>query len=69
MTALLSHHCGARNVTGIELDSELIRHARATLDELGYQPALIHADGFNGFTEHSPYDHVLSTAAVTHIHA
>ncbi len=67
LTALLSHRCGAGNVTGIELDPELIRHARAALDELGYQPALIHADGFHGFAEHAPYDRVLSTAAVSHI--
>lgn len=67
LTALLSHHCGAGNVTGIELDPELIRHARATLDELSYQPALIHADGFHGFAEHAPYDRVLSTAAVSGI--
>ncbi|MGH3925593.1 MAG: protein-L-isoaspartate O-methyltransferase family protein, partial [Pseudonocardiaceae bacterium] len=54
LTALLSYRCGAGNVTGIELDPELIRHARAALAELGYQPALIHADGFDGFAEHAP---------------
>ena len=67
LTALLSHRCGAGNVTGIELDHDLIRHARASLDELGYRPGLIHADGFNGFAEYAPYNRVLSTAAVSHI--
>ncbi|MGH3940387.1 MAG: protein-L-isoaspartate O-methyltransferase family protein [Pseudonocardiaceae bacterium] len=67
LTALLSHRCGAGTVTGIELDPELIRYARTTLDELGYQPTLIHADGINGFAEHAPYHRVLSTAAVSHI--
>jgi len=67
LTGLLSHCCGAANVTGIELDPELISHARAALDELGYQPALIHADGFHGFAEHAPYARVLSTAAVSHL--
>lgn len=67
LTALLSHRCGAGNVTGIELDHDLICHARALLEELGYQPELIHADGFHGFAEYAPYNRVLSTAAVSHL--
>ncbi|MGQ0779209.1 MAG: methyltransferase domain-containing protein [Pseudonocardiales bacterium] len=67
LTALLSHRCGAGTVTGLELDPELIHHARATLHELGHQPALIQTDGFHGFPEHAPYDRVLSTAAVSHL--
>ena len=67
LTALLSHRCGAENVTGVELDPELTHQAQATLNDLGFKPTLIRADGFNAHTERAPYDAIISTAAVTHI--
>jgi protein-L-isoaspartate O-methyltransferase len=67
LTAILSHRYGASQVTGIELDPDLIRQASATLTELGYQPQLICADGYNGDPDAAPYDAILSTAAVTRL--
>jgi protein-L-isoaspartate(D-aspartate) O-methyltransferase len=67
LTALLSHRCGADNITAVELDPELVDQARTTLNQLGHHATLSCADGFTGVPDHAPYDRLLSTAAVSHI--
>ncbi len=55
--------CGARVYT-IEIIPELARHARAALDEAGYQSVKTKTgDGHQGWEEHAPYDAVIVTCA------
>lgn len=67
LTALLSYHCGADNITAIELNPELIHQAQTALTKLGHKPQLICTDGADGFPDHAPYNAILSTAAVSHL--
>jgi protein-L-isoaspartate O-methyltransferase len=67
LTALLCHRVGARHITSIDIDPELIESASGLLAQLGYTPRLAIADGTHGHPEFAPYDRVLGTAAVTRI--
>jgi protein-L-isoaspartate(D-aspartate) O-methyltransferase len=61
--ALLAQRLGARNVTTIEIDSDLAARARAALDSAGYgDVTVITGDGSRGYPDRAPYDRVLSTA-------
>lgn len=62
--ALLCHRLGAANVVSIDLDPELVDHARRRLSTLGYQPTLIAGDGAEGTDSHGPFDRIIATAAV-----
>ncbi|MGH4009871.1 MAG: methyltransferase domain-containing protein [Pseudonocardiaceae bacterium] len=65
--ALLCHRLGAANVYSNDIDPTLIDHARLVLENLGYHPTLVAADGYTGLTEGASYDRILSTCAITHI--
>lgn len=63
-TALLAHRLGASNVTSIEIDPQIAKHARAALTATGYPVTVITGDGARGYMPHAPYDRIISTAAV-----
>lgn len=65
--ALLAHRLGSEHVHSVDIHPQLIEAAGDRLAQLGYQPALIATDGANGWSEHAPYDRILSTCAVTHV--
>lgn len=66
--ALLAHRVGQRYVTSIEIDGELARGSRRTLDASGLTDVtVIHGDGELGWPGGAPYDRVIATAAVLHI--
>ncbi|MGQ0778544.1 MAG: methyltransferase domain-containing protein [Pseudonocardiales bacterium] len=66
--ALLAHRLGAENVTTIEVDAALADRARVVLAGAGYQDVtVITGDGAQGYPLHTPYDRVLSTAAVQQV--
>ncbi|MFK8906847.1 methyltransferase domain-containing protein [Streptomyces sp. YS-3] len=63
--ALLAERAGPGRVTTVEIDPAVCEQARAALAATGYeQVSVICADGELGYSPHSPYDRVLSTAAV-----
>lgn len=54
----------AREVYTIEIIPELGERARKTLDELGYKNVHVKiGNGYEGWTEHAPYDAIIVTAA------
>ncbi len=54
----------AREVFSVELLPDLADRARDTLTGLGYTNIHIHTgDGYQGWTEHAPYDRILGAAA------
>ncbi|MER6140354.1 methyltransferase domain-containing protein [Streptomyces sparsogenes] len=62
--ALLSARLGSRQVTTIEVDPVLADRARAGLKAAGYRPAVVTADGAEGWPPGAPYDRVVATCAV-----
>ncbi|MGQ0778440.1 MAG: methyltransferase domain-containing protein [Pseudonocardiales bacterium] len=65
--ALMSHRLGDHNVFSIDVDAELVDHARDRLAALGYRPTLAAVDGVTGLPEHAPYDRILATCAVSRV--
>ncbi|WP_345943912.1 methyltransferase domain-containing protein [Streptomyces sp. SID3212] len=63
-TALLCARLGDALVTSVEVDAPLAARARENLAALSYSPAVIHADGADGWLPHAPYDRVLATCSV-----
>jgi methyltransferase of ATP-grasp peptide maturase system len=63
--ALLCHRLGARLVSTVDIDSGLVELAAARLDDLGYRPACVAADGAAGHAAGAPYDRVLATCSVS----
>ncbi len=58
----------AQSVYTIEIIPSLAQKARQTLSELGYTNVhLKTGDGYQGWSEHAPYDAILVTAAPDHI--
>jgi protein-L-isoaspartate(D-aspartate) O-methyltransferase len=54
----------ADRVETIEVVPELVRRARATLEELGYQNITVHeGDGHAGLPDRAPFDRIIVTAA------
>jgi protein-L-isoaspartate O-methyltransferase len=67
--ALLAHRFGASNVTTIEIDPVIARHARTCLAHAGHQPHVVVGDGIQGHPEQAPYDAIIATCAVPAIPA
>ncbi|MGW1076069.1 methyltransferase domain-containing protein [Streptomyces sp. NPDC002537] len=63
-TALLSHAVGAENVTSVEIDEQVARHAADALCRASMKPRIVTADGEYGWPAGAPYDHVIATCAV-----
>lgn len=51
------------DVYSIERHQLLYKKAQTLLDSLGYHPHLFYGDGYQGLTEHAPFDKILITAA------
>jgi protein-L-isoaspartate(D-aspartate) O-methyltransferase len=52
----------------VEIVEPLANRAEATLLELGYSNVhVMHADGYDGFASHAPFDGIMVTAAPDHI--
>jgi len=62
--ALLAHRLGDDQVVSVDVDGDLITHARANLDLAGYAPTLITGDGAHGHAPGAPYDRLLATCSV-----
>ncbi|MDJ0634288.1 MAG: protein-L-isoaspartate(D-aspartate) O-methyltransferase [Xenococcaceae cyanobacterium MO_188.B29] len=58
----------AKEVYSIEIIPQLAEKARRTLGQLGYENIEVKTgDGYQGWTEHAPYDAIIVTAAPEHI--
>ncbi|KFM17284.1 Protein-L-isoaspartate O-methyltransferase [Marine Group I thaumarchaeote SCGC AAA799-B03] len=67
-TAILSYLVGAGSVYSIDIHPELINFARKNLEKLGIDNAhIILGDGSLGYSQESPYDRIIITAACTEI--
>ncbi|MER7045118.1 ATP-grasp peptide maturase system methyltransferase [Streptomyces jumonjinensis] len=66
-TAYVSEIAGEENTTAIETDPAAAARARKALDEAGYTPALITADGLRGHADRAPYDVVIAFCSMRHI--
>ncbi|HEX2123866.1 MAG TPA: protein-L-isoaspartate(D-aspartate) O-methyltransferase [Thermoanaerobaculia bacterium] len=57
-----------KHVYTVEIIAPLAQQATARLRSLGYRNVTArHADGYNGWKEHAPFDAIIVTAAATHI--
>ncbi|WP_380281045.1 methyltransferase domain-containing protein [Kitasatospora purpeofusca] len=65
--ALLSHRLGPENVVSVEIDSDIVRQARASLYAAGLDVDVICGDGADGWTHRAPYDRVVSTCSVRRV--
>ena len=58
----------AAEVYTIEIIESLAKNAEATLKRMGYKNVTVEwGDGYKGWEEHAPFDHVIVTAAPDHI--
>ena len=58
----------AKQVYSIEIIPQLAARARQTLSQLGYENIEVKTgDGYQGWSEHAPYDAIIVTAAPKHI--
>jgi protein-L-isoaspartate O-methyltransferase len=64
---LMCHRIGAENVFSVDIGTELVEQARGLLGRLGFAPWLAAKDGALGWTEHGPYDKIMSTCSVSAI--
>jgi len=65
-TAILSQLC--EKVYTVEVIKELSEAAASLLTKLGYHNIETHiGNGYDGWSEHAPYDGIIVTAAATHI--
>jgi protein-L-isoaspartate(D-aspartate) O-methyltransferase len=67
VAALLSERLGDRNVVSVEIDPALSRQARENCLAMGYSPALVVADGEQGWAQEAPYDGIICTCALRHV--
>ncbi|RSD25638.1 methyltransferase domain-containing protein [Amycolatopsis eburnea] len=65
--ALLSHRCGAGQVSTVDIDPVIVADARRHLAAAGYHPACEVGDGALGFPAGVLFDRVLCTASVSSI--
>lgn len=63
--ALLSRR--AASVVSVEVDPAIAEQARQNLERTGHDVTVVTGDGLQGFAERSPYDRVISTAAVREV--
>ncbi|MEU0086878.1 ATP-grasp peptide maturase system methyltransferase [Streptomyces sp. NPDC006274] len=66
-TAYVCEVAGEDNVTAIETDAAAAERARKALDEAGYVPTLITADGLRGYPDRAPYDIVIAFCSMRHV--
>ncbi|MFG2196372.1 methyltransferase domain-containing protein [Streptomyces sp. NPDC048639] len=67
VAALLSERLGEGQVFSVELDPALAETGRKNLAAAGYAPAVVQADGEQGWPEGAPYDWVIATCALRHV--
>ena len=65
--ALLAYRLGAKNVTSMDVDPELVALATRRLAEFGPLPFVGAGDGARGYPPRAPYSRVIATAAVRSI--
>lgn len=65
--ALLSHRCGAGQVSTVDIDAGIVADARERLAVAGHHPACAVGDGALGFPAGTLFDRVLCTASVSSI--
>lgn len=65
--ALLSHLCGDRAVTTVELDPALAAEAERNLAAVGHAPKVVRGDAAAGWTAGAPYERVIATFSVDRI--
>ena len=65
--ALLSHRCGAGQVSTVDIDPVIVDAARERLAVAGYRPACAVGDGALGFPAGVVFDRILCTASVSSI--
>lgn len=65
--ALLCHRLGEDNVTSIEVDPAVARHAHKALANAGFHPHLVLGDGAAGWPGQAPYDRIIATCTVGQI--
>jgi len=65
--ALLSARLGSEQVTTVEVDAGLLACAEVRLNELGFFPTCVHADGTQSYADGAPFDRIHSTAAVQRV--
>ncbi|WP_432094982.1 methyltransferase domain-containing protein [Streptomyces sp. bgisy100] len=63
----LTHRLGHGNVTTIEVDPSVSRHARERLCAAGLYPEVVVGDGFRGHAVAAAYDRMLATVGVREI--
>ncbi|WP_065961701.1 methyltransferase domain-containing protein [Streptomyces sparsogenes] len=63
----LTHRCGGRNVTTVEVDGSVSRRARERLRAAGLSPDVVVGDGFEGCPDASPFDRVLATVGLREV--
>lgn len=62
--ALLCARLGSERVTSIDIDSELVDHARARLAGAGYRPVVVLGDGALGHPDRAPYDRIIAACRI-----
>ncbi|MFF7992299.1 methyltransferase domain-containing protein [Kitasatospora xanthocidica] len=65
--ALLCHLAGAAVVTTVDRTEQLVATARIRLREVGFEPAVVAADGAEGLPAGAPYDRIIATCGVRRI--
>ncbi|MER6051291.1 methyltransferase domain-containing protein [Streptomyces sp. NPDC001793] len=65
--ALLSERLGSERVYTVDVDRELVRDARASLNSCGYEPVAVAGDGRKGLTGGAPYDRLIATCGFTSV--
>lgn len=63
----LTHRCGGRNVTTVEVDGTVSRRAHERLRAVGLSPDVVVGDGFEGCPDASPFDRVLATVGLREV--
>ena len=62
--ALFCARLGSERVTSIDIDAELVDHARARLAGAGYWPAVVLCDGALGHPARAPFDRIIATCRI-----
>jgi protein-L-isoaspartate(D-aspartate) O-methyltransferase len=65
--AILCERVGSENVTTMDIDPGLVDAARDRLEEVGYAPEVVTADGLGGYPPRAPYDRIIATCSIHRI--
>jgi protein-L-isoaspartate O-methyltransferase len=63
----LTHRCGRRSVTTVEVDRTVSVRARERLRSAGLVPEVMVGDGREGYAPNAPYDRILATVGLREI--